>query len=148
MVFPIASCLLPLAFCLLPFAPCLWHILPIAHCLLPIASYLSRDVEPRVFDIFCTECCKRTILIMFLWRISAWIRPRIASLLQTSKQTNEFVPKCKQNCACRRCCCRGAQARSKRVPGGGDKLGWGRIQIWDKAPTEAYKIKPQHVTQK
>ena len=32
--------------------------------------------------------------------------------------------------------------------GGGDKLGWGHIKILDKAPTEAYKTKPQHTRQK
>ena len=27
---------------------------------------------------------------------------------------------------------------------GGNKLGWGHIKVQDKAPTEAYKTKPQH----
>ena len=32
--------------------------------------------------------------------------------------------------------------------GGGDKLGWGHTRILDKAPTKAYKTKPQQTKQK
>ena len=42
-----------------------------------------------------------------------------------------------------------AAMASAEGPGGrGDKLGWGHIKILDKAPTEAYKTKPQQTKQK